>query len=84
MQLIRIFPFSRPPILPLSLFLIISFTLLPIISFPHFPIISEAWSATYYVDATNGNDSNTGLSEVTTWKTIAKTNASKFNPGVRR
>ena len=41
------------------------FTLLPIISSSHFPIISEAWSATYYVDATNGNDGNNGLSPST-------------------
>jgi len=60
------------------------FTLLPIISSSHFSIISDAWSATYYVDATNGNDSNNGLSEATPWKTIAKVNASRFNPGVRR
>ena len=33
------------------------------------------------MDATNGNDGNTGLSESTAWKTIAKVNASKFNPG---
>jgi hypothetical protein len=33
------------------------------------------------VDATNGNDSNNGLSETTAWKTIAKVNASRFNPG---
>jgi hypothetical protein len=69
---------------PLSLFFIISFTLFPIISSSHFPIISDAWSATYYVDATNGNDLNKGLSEATPWKTIAKVNASRFNPGVRR
>jgi len=77
----RTFPFSRPPILPLTLFLIIPFTLIPIISSSHLPIISEAWSATYYLDATNGNDSNNGTSELTTWKTIAKVNASTFNPG---
>jgi len=68
-------------LLVLSLILIIPFTLLPIISSSHFPIISDAWSATYYVDATNGNDANNGTSELTTWKTIAKVNASKFNPG---
>jgi hypothetical protein len=51
------------------------FTLLPIISSSHFPIISEAWSATYYVDATNGRDTNNGTSELTPWKTIAKVNA---------
>jgi parallel beta-helix repeat protein len=65
----------------LSLILIIPFMLFPIISSPHFPIISDAWSATYYVDATNGNDSNKGLSEVTPWQTIAKVNASRFYTG---
>ena len=68
-------------LLVLSLILIIPFTLLPIISSPHFPIISEAWAATYYVDATNGNDGYDGLSEAIPWKTIAKVNGSKFNPG---
>ncbi len=38
-------------------------------------------AATYYVDATKGNDSNNGLSESLAWKTIAKVNTSKFNPG---
>ena len=61
---------------PLSLFLLISFTLFSIISSSHFPIISDAWSATYYVDATNGNNSNNGLSMSSAWKTIAKVNAS--------
>jgi len=69
---------------PLFLFLILSFTLLPINSSSHFPIISEAWATTYYVDATNGNDGNNGTSESTPWKTIAKVNASRFNPGVSR
>jgi len=66
---------------PLSLFLHISFTLFPIISSSHFPIISDAWSAIYYVDATNGRDTNNGTSELTPWKTIAKVNASRFYPG---
>jgi hypothetical protein len=52
--------------------------------FSRLPILSNAWAATYYVDATNGNDANNGLSEVTPWKTIAKVNAPRFNPGVRR
>ena len=51
------------------------FTLLPIISSSHLPIISNAWSATCYVDATNGTS---GLAP---WKTIAKVNASNFNSG---
>ena len=33
------------------------------------------------MDATNGNDSNGGLSSSTAWRTIAKVNASSFNPG---
>jgi hypothetical protein len=57
------------------------FTLLPIILSSHFPITSEAWSATYYVDATNGNDRNSGTSELTPWKTIAKVNDPRFDPG---
>src|SRR4030042_2084341 len=57
------------------------FTLLPIISSSHFPIISDAWSAIYHVDATNGNDRNNGTSPSTPWKTITKVNASRFYPG---
>lgn len=44
-------------------------------------LASSGWAATYYVDATNGIDTNTGLSETTAWKTIAKVNASRFSPG---
>ena len=43
-------------------------------------ISSAGWTATYYVDATNGNDYNNGLSPSTAWKTIAKVNAPSFNP----
>lgn len=39
------------------------------------------WAATYYVDATNGNDGYKGLSETFPWKTIAKVNSSRFQPG---
>ena len=46
-----------------------------------FVISSMALSATYYLDATNGNDSNSGTSELTSWKTIGKVNASAFFPG---
>ena len=35
----------------------------------------------YYVDATGGNDANTGLSPTEAWQTIAKVNAATFNPG---
>jgi hypothetical protein len=59
-------------------------SLILIIPFTNFLISPISWAATYYVDATNGNDFNNGLSESTPWKTIAKVNASRFNPGVRR
>ena len=42
---------------------------------------SAGWAATYYVDATNGNDNNNGLSTSIAWKTIAKVNSSSFKPG---
>jgi len=35
----------------------------------------------YYVDVTNGNDLNDGLSPATAWKTISKVNNSSFSPG---
>ncbi len=46
-----------------------------------FVMSSASWATTYYVDATNGNDSYTGTSESAAWKTIAKVNASSFSPG---
>ena len=44
-------------------------------------MFSPCWAATYYVDATNGNDSNPGTSQSTPWKSIAKVNNSSFLPG---
>lgn len=35
----------------------------------------------YYVNSKDGNDNNSGLSPNLAWKTIAKVNNSKFNPG---
>jgi len=35
----------------------------------------------FYVDATNGNNQNNGLSEANAWKTINKVNHSSFSPG---
>lgn len=35
----------------------------------------------YYVDATGGNDANTGLTQAAPWKTIAKLNSATLNPG---
>ena len=39
------------------------------------------WSATYFVDASSGNDGNPGTIQTTPWKTIAKVNGSQFQPG---
>ena len=36
---------------------------------------------TYYVDATNGDDSNDGLSEQTAWKTLARVAAGTYRAG---
>ncbi|MHA1360609.1 MAG: PKD domain-containing protein [Candidatus Helarchaeota archaeon] len=44
-------------------------------------ITSQLYATTYYVDATNGNDDNSGTSPGSAWKTIAKVNDSFFNPG---
>ncbi len=44
-------------------------------------ITPPLWAAMYYVDATGGNDSNTGASEATPWKTIARVNSRSFSPG---
>jgi len=43
---------------------------------------SFVYATTYYVDATNGDDTNSGTSESTPWKTIARVNADtrRFNP----
>jgi hypothetical protein len=45
-------------------------------------VTSVNWTGTtYYVDATNGNDNNSGISQAAPWKTIAKVNSSSFQPG---
>src|SRR5262249_3874512 len=38
-------------------------------------------SATFYVDAKNGNDSNIGTSPNSAWKSLAKVNSSQCQPG---
>ncbi len=38
----------------------------------------ECWGATYYVDATNGNDSNAGTSQAAPWRTVGKVNNTQF------
>jgi parallel beta-helix repeat protein len=46
-----------------------------------FGFLEIAFAATYYVDATSGDDSNTGTSTETPWQTISKVNSSSFSPG---
>ena len=48
----------------LSFFSIILFTLFPILSSSHLSIIPDAWSSTYYVDATIGKNTNPGSQDL--------------------
>ena len=41
----------------------------------------NSFSATYYIDVTNGSDNNNGLSPVNAWNSINKVNISTFYPG---
>jgi len=45
------------------------------------PLAAVCLGATYYVDASGGNDSNDGLSSSNAWKTISKVNSMSFSPG---
>jgi hypothetical protein len=42
---------------------------------------SSLFGANYYIDSSNGNDGNTGLSMNTAWKTLTPVNATTFSPG---
>jgi parallel beta-helix repeat protein len=46
-------------------------------------LLSSGFSvaATYYIDANKGNDSNSGKSEIKSWKTISKINSASFSAG---
>lgn len=71
-----------PFLFKLKLFAHYRFFYLLTLSFISFFLFSSiAWSSIYYVDATNGNDSNNGTSQPTPWRTIAKVTASSFNAG---
>jgi parallel beta-helix repeat protein len=65
------------PYLTISLFVLLTLTN----AFAPVGIASTAYAATYYVDVTNGNDPNDGLSPETAWKTINKVNSMNFYPG---
>ena len=44
-------------------------------------IALPARATNYYVDATNGDDSNEGTSPSTAWQTLSKVSGSSFSPG---
>jgi hypothetical protein len=46
-----------------------------------FPKTEAAVTGTYYVDYSNGQDSNDGTTPETAWKTLSKVNATQFAPG---
>jgi hypothetical protein len=49
---------------------------------PSKSIYSVAFQSTiYYIDATEGDDGNSGLFQNTPWETISKINSESFNPG---
>src|SRR3990170_3505599 len=41
----------------------------------------NGWGAIYYVDQTSGNDSNSGTSTGSPWKTISKVNSASLSSG---
>ncbi len=41
----------------------------------------SAYAAIYYVDASEGNDSNSGTSSAQAWKSLSKVTNSTFSPG---
>jgi parallel beta-helix repeat protein len=46
-------------------------------------VLAGNWGNAYYVDNIAGNDSNSGTSESTAWKTVARVNQASFAPGDR-
>ena len=46
-------------------------------------VLGGNWGTAYYVDNVTGNDSNSGTSESTAWKTAARVNQASFAPGDR-
>jgi hypothetical protein len=43
----------------------------------------NGWTAEYYVDSRRGDDAQTGISASQAWRTLAKVNGFKFQPGDR-
>ena len=75
---IRLAKFSIQCILGITLFVLWSYLAPPA---SNFMPANACWATTYYVDATNGKDTNSGFSASAAWKTITKVNESRFVPG---
>ena len=43
--------------------------------------VARVWAATYYVDATGGNDVRSGTSPANAWRTLQRVNSTVLNPG---
>jgi hypothetical protein len=56
-------------------------SLLLILAYSLIAISFDTSAKTFYVDALNGSDSNSGTEKAKPWKSIAKVNASTFSPG---
>ncbi|UKS26885.1 DNRLRE domain-containing protein [Paenibacillus sp. HWE-109] len=67
---------TRLPAGFLALLLVVSLLLISWI-----PTTALANNSTYYVDSVSGSDSNNGLSSSAPWKTLAKVNATTYQPG---
>ena len=67
----------------ISMVLVAGVPALPAVSVSQVPLEEgkTRMSKTYYVDATNGRDSNDGLSPEESWKTVEKVNSAKLHPG---
>jgi hypothetical protein len=59
----------------------LSFVLICCIATVYSPRQAEASGTVYYVDSSGGNDSNSGISSASPWKTLAKVNSTTFSPG---
>ena len=65
-------------ILALLLFFTMSFSTVPVFAGSETDTTS---GTTYYVDANNGNDANSGTSPEQAWKSLTKVTATTFQPG---
>ncbi|MFC3799328.1 family 16 glycoside hydrolase [Cohnella sp. GCM10012308] len=65
----------------LSIGLIFTLMLSCTLSIPSLATKTYANNTTYYVDSVGGSDSNSGLSDSSAWQSLAKVNATTFQPG---